>query len=197
MEVRDVTDGRLLHGCDVDFSPGRMCSTDDGSVLVVNNSVTPRTLVKFKLTEQEGVVLEKTNETIDTKLKEVNALSLLYCNDKKQIILTDWFHLGTIQAINYQTGTTEWKIVREEIDGKVIKPYGICCDDVGHLFVADHSNNRVLVVSLDDKIKQKLLDLPGNSWWIAFDVTQQKLIVQYYKDNEHILNIYDIEYITE
>ena len=64
LEVRDVTDGRQLHGCDVNFDPGRMCSTDDGSVLVTNISVIPCTLVKFKLTERDGVKLEMTNDTI-------------------------------------------------------------------------------------------------------------------------------------
>ena len=196
LEVRDVTDGRLLHGCDVDFHPVQMCSTDDGSVLVVSNNITPRTLVKFKIIVQEGVTLQKTNETFNTEMNSVNGLTMLSYDEKKLVILTRC-DANMIQAINYQTGTTEWKMLREEIDGKIIQPLGVCHDDVGHLFIADYQNNRVLVVSADDKIKQKLLDLPGDAYYIRFDVTQQKLIVDYYKNNENVLNIYDIEYITE
>ena len=195
LEVRDVTDGRLLYGCDVDFDPGFMCSTD-GSILVRNSSVTPRTLVKFKLTEGDGVKLETTNETFNTQMEYVNGLSVPFCDNRKLVILTSWT-ANMIQAINYQTGATEWKIKKGRIDRKVMEPYGICHDDVGHLFVADWDNNRVLVVSTDGKIKQKLLDLPGQTKYITFNVTQQKLIVQYNKVNEHIFNIYDIEYITQ
>ena len=191
LEVRDVTGGRLLYGCDVGFSPGVMCSTDDGSVLVENRSFSPRTLVKFKLTEHEGVIIEKTNENITTQMSHVNGLTL---NDKK-LILTSYGH--TIQAISYETGEIEWKIVEEKIDGKIIRPWDVCHDDVGHLFVTDQNNDGVLVVSPAGKIKQKLLDLAGYAYYIAFDVTQQKLIVDYYKNNENVLNIYDIEFITE
>ena len=148
LEVRDVTDGRLLHGCHVDFIPGRLCSTDDGSVLVEKVYVTPRTLVKFKLTERDGVKLEKTNETFSTKMNSVYGLTVLSYDEKKLVIPTRYI-ANIIQAINYHTGATEWKIVKEQIDGKVIRPYGVCHDDVGHLFVADYDNNRVLVVSPD------------------------------------------------
>ena len=197
LEVRDVTDGRLLQGCDVDFDPGRMCSTEEEFLFVRNSSVTPRTLVKFKLVEQQqGVILEKNNETLNTKMDGVNDLTMLSYDEIKLIILVDQ-STNTIRAINYETGAIVWKIVKERIDGKIIRPHGVCHDDVGHLFVADYTNKRVLVVSPDGKIKQKLLDLPGSTRYIAFDVKQQKLIVQYEKGNERVLNIYDIEYITE
>ena len=196
LEVRDITDGRLLHGCEVDFDPGCMCSTDDGYVLVTNSSVYPRTLVKFKLTERDGPKLEKTNETMNTQMTSVGELTLLNYHNKKLVILTCVFE-NIIQAINYETGRIEWKIVREKIDGKEIRPWGVCHDDMGHLFVADRDNKRVLVVSPEGKIKQKLLDPPGPAYYIHFDVKHQKLIVHYNPNNEHILNIYDIEYITE
>ena len=196
LEVRDVTDGRLLHGCDVDFSPGCMCNTDDGSVLVRNSSVAPHTLVNFKLTQNEGVTLEKTNETFNTEINTVGGLTVLSYDNKKLVILS-CENTNTIQVINYETGENEWKIVREQIDGKIIQPHGVCHDGAGHLFVTDWIKNRVLVLSPDGKIKQKLLDLPGRTAFIAFDVTQQKLIVQFKKDNEFLLNIYYIEYITE
>ena len=196
LEARDVTDGRVLHGCDVDFQPGRMCSTDDGSILVVNDSDNPCTLVKFKLTERDGVKLEKTNETINTQFSYVNGLTLLSSDNKKLVILTRW-DSSTIQAINYETGAIEWKINGEKIYGKAIQPFGVCHDDLGHLFVADYDNNKVLVVSPEGKIKQKLLDLPRTAYYINFDVTQRKLLVDYKLANENILNIYDIEYITK
>ena len=160
LEIRDVTDGRVLHRCDVDFNPGCLCSTDDGSVLVVNTSVNPHTLVKFRLTERDGIKLEKTNETINTQMGDVNGLTLLSYDNKKLVILTNSSN-NIIQAINYETCAIEWKIVGEQIDGKVILPKGVCHDDVGHLFVAD-LNDRVLLVSPEGKIKQKLLHVPDS-----------------------------------
>ena len=58
-----------------------------------------------------------------------------------------------IEAIDYKTGEIVWKI-SEEFEGKIIKPYGICHDDVGNLYIAHGTNNKVLVVSLDGEIKQ-------------------------------------------
>ena len=109
LEVRDVTDGRLLHGCDVDFNPRVMCSTDNGFVLVENNSVIPRTLVKFKLTEHEGVKLENTYVTINTQIEYQNGLTVLSCDDKKLVILNR-YRINIMQAINYETGAVEWEI---------------------------------------------------------------------------------------
>ena len=129
-------------------------------------------------------------------MNAVDGLTVLSNDEKKLVIMTSFLR-NTFRAINYQTGVTEWKIEKEQIDGKVIRPYGVCYDDVGHLFVTDFDNKRVLVVSPEGKIKQKLLDLPGCTQYIGFDVTQQQLIVEYYNGIEHILNIYNIEYITE
>ena len=136
--------------------------------------------MQFKLTEHEGVLIEKGSENINTQMDRVDGLTLLSYNGKKLVIVT--CYKNTIQAINYETGEIEWKIEKEQIDGKVIQPLGVCHDDVGHLLVADGYNKRVLVVSADGKIKQKLLDLPGHTYYVGFDVTLQKLIVQYYKE---------------
>ena len=195
LEVRDVTDGRVLYGCDIDFDPGRICSTDDGSVLVVNKIVNPRTLVKFKLTERDGVKLEKTDEIMNTQMDRIDGLTLLRYDCKKLVILTRKSQ-NMIQTINYETGAIEWKMVGEKIDGKVIRPFNVCHDDI-HMFVTDYDNQRIIVVSPDGKVKQKLLDLPGCPYFVTFDVMQRKLIVNYYSKNEFMLNICDIEYITE
>ena len=72
----------------------------------------------------------------------VYGLTVLSYDEKKLMILTSYF-ADAIQAINYQTGEIEWKIVTERIDGKGIGPNDVCHDDVGHLFVTDRSNNRV------------------------------------------------------
>ena len=46
-----------------------------------------------------------------------------------------------------------WEVVGE-VAGKEIKPYGVCSDNDGNVFVADGNNERVLV--LDSKTGQLL-----------------------------------------
>ena len=127
-----MTNGAVLHGCDVDFDPREMCSTDGGSVLAVNDSVTPRTLVKFNLSEQGEVKLERSDEINDAKLNNACGLTKIVSKGKKLVIIT------TMEEIDSETGEIVWKI-EGEVDGKKIDPHGVCHDDVGHLYVADGS----------------------------------------------------------
>ena len=153
---------------DLDFNSGLLCSISEGSILVVNTSVNPCSLVKFRLIDAREVKLERYNETINTKLTFIHGLTQFSHKGKKLVIVTNNDE-NTIEAIDYVKNEIVWKIVGEMVDGKIICPYRVCHDNVGHLYVADSYNNSVLVVSCDGKIKQKLLDLPNATRSIGFD----------------------------
>ena len=51
-------------------------------------------------------------------------------------------------------------------------------------------------MSADGQIKQKLVDLPGDPWYIGFDVTRRRLIVHYWDDTAK-LNHYNIESVID
>ena len=75
-----------------------------------------------------------------------------------------------------------------------INPHGVCQDDIGNLYVADGRNKRVLVISSDGKIKQKLIDTLGFSTWIGWLESQR--LVTIYKTDKEMLEVCDINYVS-
>ena len=199
LEVRDVADGKLLQECNVEFSTRAVCSMGDGIILVVNSSVDPCTLVKFKIIEKEGcVVVENMGEAMKTDINtSIYTLGLTsYKCDGMALVVLAGCGGKTIQTINYQSLETVWKIKNEAIDGKELKPTDVCHDELGHVFVADLGQKRVVTVSSDGQTIKKLLDLPGNVRNVAFDFVHRKLIVVWKQGYDCILNSYDTEYVV-
>ena len=200
LEVRDVSNGKLLHECNVEFSTRAVCSIGDGIILVVNSSVDPCTLVEFKLIEKEGgIKVENMKKVIKTEINTSAYTSTFgltsYRYDGMTSVVVAGCGAETIQAMNYQLLQTLWKIINETVDGKTIRPADVCHDEMGHIFITDFKNNRVVGVS-PGQIKRSLLDLPGPTLRVAFDFAQRKLIVIWGKENERILNTYSVEYVV-
>ena len=49
-------------------------------------------------------------------------------------------------------------------DREILQPYGVCCDDYGHIFVADNKNHRVHVILPDGQFLQFLVTKDDGCW---------------------------------
>ena len=178
IEMRKLSDGQKICEQNVDFVCGHIfCS--DNVLLVTNLDSKLLKLVKLEVRYQPITSFEVLDGIVETNLTRPFGYTMLNYKNKHLLIYTSWKE-NTIKAIDYLTGNTEWTI-KGEYEGRKIAPHGVCCDEVGNLFVADGSNNRVLLVSSEGNIKQKLMDLPCTTHWIGFTETLQ--LIAHFKAN--------------
>lgn len=88
---------------------------------------------------------------------------------------------GSVQAIRLSDGSVVWKI-GGEVEGRMIKPYGICYDSDGRIYVADGGNKRLLVFDcLTGELLQVLLDndRTGDIFDVCWTSSQPQLIVRH------------------
>ncbi|XP_069108651.1 tripartite motif-containing protein 2-like [Argopecten irradians] len=63
-------------------------------------------------------------------------------------------------------------------DNQTLQPYGVCCDQYGHLFVADNNNDRVLLLKPDGQFNRPLLTQADGLWHpMALTTTNDTLVV--------------------
>ncbi len=136
---------------------------------------------QFKLKEAETPTLEKDEKIIDSHLENEFSIVTSDIKNGQNFFVTSWRE-KTIQAIDYSTAEVAWKITGE-FEGKQIKPHGICCDDIGNLYVADGANQRILLVSADGKIEQKLTDMPGTAIFVGWLQSANRVVVHHRSQN--------------
>ena len=88
---------------------------------------------------------------------------------------------GCIQAVRLSYGTVVWDIAGE-VAGKEIKPYGVCNDSDGNIYVADSNNERILM--LDSKTGELLQVLmqeekTGDIFDVCWTESQPQLTVRH------------------
>ena len=193
IEMRNVSDGQKICEHDVDFSCGHLFCSSDNMLLVINKDYTPLKLVKFDVKCEPVACLETLNEVVETNLNNLFGYTMLNCINKQLLIVTSWQE-NTIKAIDYLTGNTEWSTTGE-YEGKKIKPHEVCCDDIGNLYIADGTNNRVFLVSPEGKIKQRVIDTPNATFWIGF-TEANRLVINVQSDKQK-LHVYQVIKVLE
>ena len=188
IEMRKLSDGQKIWEHGVDFSCGHLFLCSDQMLLVPNNDSTPQKLLKFEVKYEPVASLEALDGVIETNLNTTYGYTMLNNKNKQLLIVTSWQE-NTIKAIDYLTGNTEWTIT-EEYEGKKIRPHGVCCDDIGNLYIADGTNSRVLLVSPEDNIKRKLIDTPKSTGLIYFIETQR--LVLNVTSNKEMIEVYQV-----
>ena len=91
-----------------------------------------------------------------------------------------------LKAVRLSNGETEWEVAGL-VEGKEMKPYGICSDTEGRIFVADGQNSRVVVLdNQNGECIQSLLmgERMGDVFDVCWTDTQPQLIVRHGKPQE-------------
>ncbi len=147
IHLRDGSTGDLLDTLAVrGFEPssGGICHTPMNTILVSNASDTPPSFV-IEVSIKAGK-LTQLEKILNIPLIRIKGLTTILHNRKMLVIATSPDSYSTV-AVDYESGSKLWHIQQELYQGKLIRPWGICGDDFGHLFMSDRENNRVVEVS--------------------------------------------------
>ena len=91
-------------------------------------------------------------------------------------------------GVDYHTGEVVWRSCLD------YRPMGITHDGEGHLFISDHDNDRILMMTPDGKIHHTLLHHknPASRFYHqAWIPDQRRLVV---KDATYKIYLYDVSY---
>ncbi|XP_076105829.1 uncharacterized protein LOC143074164 [Mytilus galloprovincialis] len=107
-----------------------LSSSDDSVVVGLDRD-------EIRIIDLEGITLT----SIQVK-SESYLCHLVYCNDR--VIYSDY--IGNAVYCVDQTGKQMWQYTQD-----LSKPFGLCTDTYGNIFVADWGSHRIIVISKDGK----------------------------------------------
>ena len=166
--------------------PLRMCKGPEGSVFVIDEQ---GELLQLKWKEEKEEL--KLVHRIQTGVSHAWGM----WEDSNILVITSD---NNIKAINPVTGSVVWKFT-EGMKSKELEPWGVCCDLDGRIYVADGSNERLLILDMaTGKLIQTLSDAgSGGMWRVYWMNNPPQLIVchGYIDDNATLLiSTYDIQF---
>ncbi len=167
--------------------PQRMCLGPDNTILANDGSGEGNSVVQFTWNGTELVMMK----TIPTEIKY--PYSVHYSEGR---VFTCSWRDQVICAVDYTSGETLWK-VQGEVRGKLCYPHDMCTDTHGRLYVADGSNQRMLVLwaSTGEVIQEIDMQGLGAILSVAWCSTQPHLVVwhiQFGEDKKYEISYYNI-----
>ena len=142
----------VYSGC----KPRRICKGPEGSVFVIDKTDGLLQLEWRKEKEELDLV-----HRIQTGMK--NAWGICYMEQYKILVITSYHN---IKAINPETGSVLWEFTQDE-EGKKLFPREVCCDVDGRIYVADGTNEQLIV--LNDMTGELIQVLLKDKYWV-FDM---------------------------
>ncbi len=150
IHLRDGSTGEFLDKLVIPhFEPsgGGICQGPGNTVLISNASdIPPSRLIEITV---ENGKLKQTKKMLTIPLIRIKGLGTICHAARKLVIGTSPDSYATV-AVDYETGAKIWHIHQALHDGQLIRPWGICSDNSGHLYMSDRENNRVVEVSTID-----------------------------------------------
>ena len=174
------------------IAPEALCSftmDSNQTVLAVNTST------EFPQCQLESLSFDKDKLTdmrrpMNTEMYNVYGLCIYQMNNRNIIAMAS---SGMVFALDLNTRKMLWRI-DEKWDSRQVDPRDICCDNAGHLYIADGSNKRVLVASTHGKVLRTLTRSPGNSWAIKWIKAHNKLLHLYEQDKSSKISVFKITF---
>ncbi len=117
-----------------DAQPKIMCHGPDDTILV--SGYTNSTVIQVSCSANDMEITEDIPIEIETPRA--------FCCREQQIFCGDWLN-KVIISTDIVSKETLW-VIRDEIDGEMIRPHGMCTDKLERLYVADGENCRILVL---------------------------------------------------
>ncbi len=174
------------------IAPEALCSftmDSNQTVLAVNTST------EIPQCQLESLSFDKDSLTdmgrpMNTEMYNVYGLCIYQMNNRKVIAMAS---SGMVFALDLSSRKMLWRI-DEKWDSRQVDPRDICCDDAGHLYIADGTNKRVLVASTHGKVLRTLTRSPGNSWAIKWIKAHNKLLHLYEQDKSSKISVFKITF---
>ena len=164
------------------YEYGPMCLVDD-NLLVVNNGSPIKYIVEI---DASSIPFKETGHVIPvTGMDEVggieNMCAMKQGHDRRLIIqysegASRWTD-SYIKCINYQ-GQEMWKFGKRLQDGSAFRPFNVCTDDKGNVFVNEESEKRIIVIR-ENLSYQILFNAQGRIMCMDWCCETKKLCVAY------------------
>ncbi len=207
IEIREGLTGKLLHVLNLSSRDRSRPQTgiwqdSPGKVLICTASYDPYSFDQYCTLTQYNVsseTLTKTTKEFKIDSSTITGVTVAQRNNKKILVVACGSDDDFIVAVDYENGHTLWK-VRPNCDNlsnfEEICPLtmsAICTDGIGHLFIADCNNYRVIVMDMEGNVQKEICtDIGGNCNEGAFVSGKNKLIVSDWVCNVYV---YDITYL--
>ena len=186
-ELRSVENGTTIDTCHMDFICNQACATSADTFLLWSVESNPQRVAKVVIkheTERPRLELIDHDDNKNTTQKKNPPGYVLWKYEGKQLVIATSKREKTIHAVDYRTDEVVLKIAGE-YEGKKIQPLSVCHDDTGNLYITDGNSNRVLIVSPEGKVKQRLTNTPRTTYWTG-KLQSHRLVVNYSREKEMI-----------
>ncbi|XP_063420567.1 uncharacterized protein LOC134705779 [Mytilus trossulus] len=129
-----------------------LSSSDDSLVVGLNKD-------EIRIIDLKGNTLKSIQVTIESLL-----MNLVYCNDS--VIYSD-VEGKAVYCVD-ESGKQIWQYTQD-----LSRPGGLCTDNYGNIYVADHNSQRIIVISKDGK-ESKVLHSDGREYPTCICLKQNK-----------------------
>ncbi len=158
-------------------APGYMCHGPNNTILACDDTTGSCQVPEFHFINDHILTLSRLIQVQDN----LSVIAVCYAETTQgPLLFTCHLIQRAIHATHLQSGHTQWE-VKGRVDGKLCAPQGLC-HDAGRLYVADGSNERILVLdaATGGFIQSIVLPHTGYVWNIAWSEQQPHLVVQQY-----------------
>ena len=167
----DITtgEGRSIYS---DGKVSTTCLGPPGSLLRVDNTGQLLCL-KFKNQSQNLEVVHSTKTGI------TDVRQMCYVEQHNAVVFVCPSPPG-VTAVSLTDGEPLWEFTQKTIEGKKIKPTGLCHDVNGQIYVTDRNNKRLLLLNAKEgKVRQvlQLVDGKSDMWAVRWSSTKPQLTV--------------------
>ena len=179
--------------------PATMCQGKQGQIITWNREADGKGISMFNITEKRFYV------AVPQLKLGLWPRHLCYCELPGvggALAVTDYYTQHKLCMYSLERGTLLWTVGGKNKNGEWVKvagaewkPQGVCCDNRGHLYVADYNcykegNNRILVFSAESgeliqEIKHRELRRPEHIIWQE----ETKSIIVYNYGHKNIIHI--------
>ena len=182
------TKAPILAYDDRNFMPGRLVNRN-GKILM--SELSGDRIVELQW-DQDQMKLLPTGRMMNVDLGLVTGMTYL---KKRNIVVMVAFDKKLIQALRFPNGEVQWEL-SGQVDGKVMRPRGVCSEENnGLVFIADFMNKRVVVVEgQTGKVIQVVLK---DEYQIVYDVCWKSeklhLVVKHGQENRSKISLFNLD----
>ena len=168
--------------------PGAMCHGPDNTIMVSNWRPGSKEVLVYDVTSTQFRIPVHVNHT--------EHIHYMRTAQHGGIVIVSDLDMHIMSAHSLDSKALLWRIENKEIDGKGLRPSGMCSDpDTGALYVGDRYNDRLIVLEPNTGEVIQSIQLPGVELIknIAWCSVQPHLVIHHYKYSKYQITYYDIQ----
>ena len=174
-----------------DHEPHKMSWLPPDTMLMLDRSKSPVQIHTMNTAQ----IPWKHMSTISTGLGFAQSFCNVPTNEGVYVVVTSMDEF-CVRAIHLESGSQVWEL-QGQVDGHLLLPGGVSADMQGHIYIADTTNRRLLVVNIAGHVVQSLLNMPGSISMVRphgvyVDKRQDKLLIKHMTDGRWVITVFSI-----